>query len=376
MPAFLALPLALPLALWTTLSGCALVVEPLDLEEELDLDFDGGATAADMSIQAVEPAWGLTSGGSTVVVTGAGFDPSVRVYFGEAEATLQQGFEDELTVTLPVVDEPGLVDLRVEGDAGTVLAPDAFRYLRDGTGLAGVVGYVEYSEYVGDYWSDLTEPWSTAAITFIDPMDFSWQDTYAGGTDQCQVDYDWGGSLTILDAGVDAIELTGGGSTLSLPWSEEDGFFVAEVPADDFAFASAYDLEPVQPDGLPQVEIEDLVRTPSSTFTILSPDLEGSVVVYVASEFRVEWAGGGGDSVALTVGLRNASGSGYDAIVTCVADNDGSFTVPDLWPSWNDFRQVDIQVSMMRESDAVFDLNGADSAVVGVYTKIGAAFSY
>lgn len=372
MPAFL----ALPLALWSVLAGCNLVVQPLDLEEELDLDFDGGATAGGLAVQAVEPTWGLTSGGIDVVVTGAGFDPSTRVFFGEAEATLIQGYEDELTVSLPAITDPGLVDLRVEGDAGSVTLPGAFRYLRDGTGLAGVVGYVDYSEYVGDYWSDLTEPWASAAITFVDPLDFAWQDTYAVGTDQCQLNYDWDGALTIFDAGVDQIELTAGSSTLTLPWSAASSFFTAELSAEDFAFAAAYDLEPVQPAGLPQVELPDVVRTPSSSFTILSPDLEGSVVTYVDSVIPLSWAGGGGDLVLITVGLRNATGSDYDAIVTCAANNDGAFTVPDLWPSWPTYRQVDIQLSMVRESSATLDLNGAGSAVVGMYTKLGAAFSY
>lgn len=372
MPAFL----ALPLALWPALTGCNLVVQPLDLEEELDLDFDGGATAGGMEVQAVEPTWGLTSGGTDVVITGLGFDPSTRVFFGGAEATLIQGYEDELTVSLPAVTDPGLVDVKVEGDAGSVTLPGSFRYLRDGAGLAGVVGYVDYSEYVGDYWSDLTEPWASAAVTFVDPLDFAWQDTYAVGTDQCQLDYDWDGTLTIFDAGVAQIELSAGTSTFVLPWSEANSFFTAELSADDFAFASGYDLEPVQPAGLPAVEVEDLARTPSSSFTVLSPDIEGSVVTYVDPVIPLSWAGGGGDLVLVTIGLRNAAGSDYDAIVTCVANNDGAFTVPDLWPSWPSFRQVDIQVSMVRETDATLDLNGSGSAVVGMYTKLGAAFSY
>jgi hypothetical protein len=132
----------------------------------------------------------------------------------------------------------------------------------------------------------------------------------------------------------------------------------------------------VQPAGLPQVELPDVVRTPSSSFTILSPDLEGSVVTYVDSVIPLSWAGGGGDLVLITVGLRNATGSDYDAIVTCAANNDGAFTVPDLWPSWPTYRQVDIQLSMVRESSATLELNGAGSAVVGMYTKLGAAFSY
>ena len=368
------MPLIVPLpGLLLALSGCALIASPLDLEDELDLDFSEGTGP---SIDSIEPVWGLTSGGTSVVLRGAGFDPSARVTFGDVEADVLQGFEDELTVRLPEVDAAGAVDVTIQSDTGSTVLPGAFRYLTDGQGLTSVVGYLEYSEHVGDYWSSTADPTAVAALTVVDATDFAWEDTYTTAIDQCKVDSEWEGAITTLDLGLDSVTLTGGGATLDLPWSAEDGFFTAELDTADYAFATDYDLEPVEPTGLPAFDVEGIVRTPSSSFTILYPAIEGATVTYVTSTIPLSWAGGGGDYVLISIGLRNSDASAYDEWITCAVTNDGAFTVPDLWSSWPSNRQVDFFVSMARHPESVLSFTGGESGVVGLYTKVGAAFSF
>lgn len=354
------------------LLGCAMIIEPLDLESELDLEFsEPGAP----TLVSVSPSYGLSTGGSSITITGRHFDPSAVVRFGGETGEVLQGVEDELIVRLPATDLSGLVDVEVETDGGKALLPDAFRFIADGEGRVGAVGYLEYSEHVGDYWSDAPAPTVRFSLSFVEPLSFHWQDTYALSVDQCQFNYTWDGQVDVIDLGLDSVELTGGGSSVTLPWSEESLFFESDLDASDFSFSTAYDFGQVSPDSFPSFGVAGIARTPSTSFTVTSPMIEGASVPTVSSAIPIAWSGGSGDVLLVTVGQRSSSGNDYAGVITCVVNNDGSFTIPDLWDSWPADRQIDFWFSMVRESSATLSFNGSSSGVVGMYSKAGAAFS-
>jgi hypothetical protein len=84
----------------------------------------------------IEPAEGPLSGSSTVIIEGAGFQPTSIVSFGstQALATVYIG-PNELQVVTPPSPIEGCVDVSVSNDTGTVVCriPDGFRY---GSGCA------------------------------------------------------------------------------------------------------------------------------------------------------------------------------------------------------------------------------------------------
>jgi hypothetical protein len=100
---------------------------------------DGGATVlpegflykdvTGPTITGVDPDQGHTAGGEPVTITGANFDPGVRVYFGDKPAVVEEEGEETLVVMTPSHD-PGPVDIRVINPDGTqATAPGAFLYV-------------------------------------------------------------------------------------------------------------------------------------------------------------------------------------------------------------------------------------------------------
>ena len=81
------------------------------------------------TIAGIEPNQGHTDGGELVTITGSNFDPGVRVYFGDAPATVSEEGPEKLVVKTPAHD-PGPVDVRVVNPDGTqAVAPGAFLYV-------------------------------------------------------------------------------------------------------------------------------------------------------------------------------------------------------------------------------------------------------
>ncbi|NOY25721.1 MAG: hypothetical protein GXP62_07590 [Oligoflexia bacterium] len=338
-----------------------------------------GSTAplADPYLDTITPPYDMVTGGGTITLTGGNFDASTVVRFGTSDATVLSWTQNELTVTAPPAHLAGLEDISVRTDAGSATLIDAFRYIADGTGLNGVIGYLRYTEYMGDYWgSTPADPMVEAALLFQEPNALnSWQ-IYGPSVDDCELNYDYSGSPSVgLDMGVDQIELSGGGYAFDVPWDAGLDAYYAQLDGSEFAFATGYDMQTVSPDTLPSFEVVDLVRTPTSSLRVLTPNLEGSEVVYVQSSFTLTWTGGSGDIVLIKLGLQNSAGSGYLEELDCVANDDGSFTVPDDWTVWPTGRQIDIWVETARQPDSTLPFNGSDSDVLGIYSKIGAAFT-
>ncbi len=355
------------LLLLPLLFGCKVIPDQVDLEDELS-EPPGPVPGVD----SVEPTFGVP--GDTVIVNGSNFDQSARVFFGQSEAEVLGGEPTGMRVVVPDGSEAQL-DLRVQTDSGEGVLQDAFWRLEDGQGLAGITGFFEYSAYVGGYWGDPPDPTAAFRATLLHPSDFSWEDLYAAGVDQCALNYEFSGDFSVLDAGLDTITMQGQGSQpLTLAWDPKTYFFEVAVADEDFVFDERFDLQTVQPDNYPSFEAQDLLRTPTSTFTVSQPAIEGASAPTIGRSFTMEWSGGSADLLAVTIG-RSGSDGGVAEVISCLADYDGSFTVPDLWTDWNEEGVVYLWISALRLADGTLPLNGAHSGMVGMYTKVGAGFA-
>ena len=83
------------------------------------------------------------------------------------------------------------------------------------------------------------------------------------------------------------------------------------------------------------------------------------------------------DRVIIEMVLLNADATDVDQQVTCVVWDDGNFTVPSsMWTSWPTDRQVNVLVSKLKESTGTLSFNNSESRMIGLYTIIGAGFSW
>jgi hypothetical protein len=353
--------------------------DPIFDTEEGDADADADAdTDQSITITAIDPYYGTTTGGQTVTITGGPFDSSATVRFGSNTATVNNATSSALRVTTPSNSGEGSVDVIVTTDDGSGSAEDAFFYFEDGAGQAGLVGDIGWYVYLGPFWKDPT-PFGAAWFSIMVPDDFHLWEWYAPGTDNC-VDDSWTPSSKIYVYEPDARTATirpGSGSSTTLTW---DGAALQyandDLSSSQFQTSTSYNLDTITSSDFVPIEVSLLARTPSS-FNITYPSMTGSTPARVSrSSFTINWSGSGGDKVIVMAHMYNAGGTAIDQSVYCVVNDDGSFTIPSsAWSGFSSGRYIQVVVKRMVEQGGTLSYNNAESRVVGSYTNVGLVMS-
>jgi hypothetical protein len=99
---------------------------------------DTGETGTDgeqtgLQVSSVQPPDGTVDGGTSVAISGTGFEPDATVYFGDREASDASVVSDfQIEAKTPSSETAGPVDVRVElGDGTTATLSDGFEYTGD-----------------------------------------------------------------------------------------------------------------------------------------------------------------------------------------------------------------------------------------------------
>jgi len=364
-----------------------------DSEGDADTDADGdgdsdgdadGDTDADtdgtIRVISVEPNYGTTAGGETVVLGGGPFDASATVRFGSASATLQDWASDQLTVRSPSVSSEGYVDVIVATDSGSGRSEGGFHYFEDGAGQAGVIGEIALWNLLGDFWKPPTT-FGQAWLTFIYPADFHVWEWYAPSTDTCaDPSWSYAGSLTARDMSPNFVTIRPSSGTAStLEWDDtniqysngETDLTAAQVPAN-----TTFALDAVRADDYPPFDLSQLARTPAS-FTITSPNVTGTNPYTIArNNFSLQWSGSGGDRMLIIGLMMNAGGTAVDDVAYCVASDDGSFTVPPAaWSSWTSGRMIQLVMVRATEQGGTVPYDDSESRVLGEYVNVALLYA-
>lgn len=368
-----------PTTLLVLLAGCQLA-ERMDLQGELNGTADGGGSDGGVEgapqLDEVEPSHGLTTGGSQITLFGQNLDENAEVFFGDEPATLGQVSSGSVTVTLPASAVAGPVDVTVRNSAGQSVLDDGFRYWTDGTGKTGAIGYLGRTDYVGDNWDGGPSTTVSAVVGFVEPTTFTWFDLYASGLDQCASNRSVSSSLVFFDPGLDQLELVSGSTAIELPWdASQDYFSASDLNTTDFLFSAKYDLDEVTVGDLGTFGIEGLIQTPSSSLKITSPDIENDLP-FLSKSLPITWTGGYGETAIIELTLLDVSSSAVDEVVTCVVQDDGSFTVPSsVWQGWESLRFMMVGLSTTRSTTATIPMNNASVDVLGIYSKVGIGYT-
>ena len=95
---------------------------------------DGSGGSGDVSISTISPAYGPTSGGTDVYISGVGFSGDVSVRFGTASATSITRIDEYSLRAITPAGAEGVVDVTVESDEGWYTKAGGFEYIGDGGG--------------------------------------------------------------------------------------------------------------------------------------------------------------------------------------------------------------------------------------------------
>ena len=337
---------------------------------------DGSTAPITIAIDSVTPDYGVTTGGASVVLEGGPFDASARVLLAGTEATVLSHTESTITVSTPASSITGAVMVQVESDLGSGRLPRAFRYWEDGTGLHGMVGAVELVRYTGSYWTDASPPDELyASVYFSDLTTFRWYEFLAPTLDACRSET-WTSSaaVSVFNPGFSSIRLRpNSGSTLTL---NHDGYGYTGEPS-SLTAGGRYDL--VAPGGdLPDEDVSQIFRLPSSGPSVSSPSINSSVPPEISQYQTFTWTPGGADWVIIAVALNNGlTADGFEQ-VTCGVYDDGSFTLDgSQFTTWTRGAVAIVTVGFVYDqSGATLPWNLSNSAVAGIVTTKGGAYSY
>lgn len=336
---------------------------------------DGGSTTDPMLV-SVSPAFGFTTGGAQVTLQGAGLEGVTSVEFGGLPAAILDGDDTILRVIVPAMSAAGAVDVAVDAEGGESELPGGFHYFEHSEGLYGVMGIVEQSDYVGGYWADDPVGWGSAWIVPVEPTAEEPWWLYAPSLDSCMLDFATTADVYTRDLGVDSVFLDGGGGTLSVPWDEGWGGYLLAWEGDGggaWQASSSYDLATVSGGALPEFAISDLAQTPGTGMVVTAPAISGTNLPTINRSAAFTWSGASGSVILVQLGLADSSSTSIIEWVTCVATNDGSFTVPDLWTQWTTGRIIYIYIGDAVLPTGTVPLDGSSSGVMGVHWLAGGA---
>lgn len=354
-----------------------------DTDTDSDTDTD---TDADIEpeIESIEPTWGTTAGGTLITLYGTfDEDASIRVGGSEADIVDIMPRKGIIEFETPEAGDEGTVNVVLDSNDQTAKLEDGFTYYLDGSGLIGLVGAVNWTDQVGDYWSSAPIDSGYAFMAPVKPGEFDWGLVYAASLDTCEsnLSYTYAASLEGYDLGAGSTAtLAAGSKTIDLTWDSASGQFVRDsVVAGQFAAGDSYDLTELEPadDVMPAYTANGLVNTPAS-FTVNAPNIGGAQAPQVSRTMAFSWSGGApGDGVFITLGLVNSAGTAYQEEVTCHVRDDGSFNLPSsaFEGSWPVDRQINIIVARYKLSSATIPYNDAGTAVIGEYAIFGAGFT-
>ncbi len=321
---------------------------------------------------------GPRGGSSLVVLTGQGFDDLVSVTFGDQQAELLSSTAEQVELLTPASETVGTVDVELTAAAGSALASSAFEYLDfdDESGLTGVLGASQWYEILGSYWTEPVDDYGLAQLWFLQqPAAAQYWEFFSPSVETCSSDGFLVDTSTGMDLGEPYVTLeTDGGTWVDLSPDDEHPYFAANLDSLSFLWDSSYELQVSGASGLPDLYVPDSVVTPPS-FTLISPELDGSTVpAWPLQDLEFSWTITDSDHALIYIARIDARTSEILEKVSCVADNDGDFTVPaTAWAGWQPGDWLYVYFGTSKAGSATMPHDNSSSAVAGIHWKVGAA---
>jgi hypothetical protein len=172
---------------------------------------------------------------------------------------------------------------------------------------------------------------------------------------------------------VTSLTLTGPSGAVALPWDAASLAFTGALAASDYTAWSSYALEPLVGGDLPEAPVDDFVLT-AGPLALTSPVLDGTQPPLLSeNQLAFTWSASGADVILFELMMVNSSTGTVDDYVSCVASDDGAFTIPaGTFATWNTNDYIQVYVGRVREASGTFAHDNGESRVSGIWYSVGA----
>lgn len=308
-------------------------------------------------IQDIDPAWGPQEGGTSVEITGVGFEGVVTVGFGSTDVAVTKLDPSTLLVTSPAGPWGQAVDVTVTSDLGEAVAEGGFLYSDTppdtdtdtdtgsdwATGLtAGVAELSLLQIACPDCFGYTSGMDIYASVAFHEPVSGSWLSWLPAegtcATDPVQSPL----ASSYLDMGEWAY-LAAGSTSLALRRTQGEGgpsYTASGLTDADYITNTSYDLSVPEGGSWGSFDVSDAVLTPQGWDSI-----EPMAMLYtsVQSAFSAQlprsgasitWSpSGGSGTFIILLGVYNAQGTALLGTLMCRGPDNGAMTLPGAYLS-------------------------------------------
>ena len=348
----------------------------------------------DFVVTDIDPNFGSPSGGTSVVISGNGFEGDVLVSFGNMDVDITVIDEQTILLETPSSPSEGQVHVTVESDIGSTTIDNGFTYTNSApeetddtdtqdtqdtqdsgtpqsTGLTG--GLVEMWRKVYACPTCFTPafPQQTieASASIHEPAQGSWLSWFPP-LNSCDTVLNYPNLGTSNDLG--AVSLTANGSAINLAFDASNGTYTnMNVPTTSFQYNTVYGMQSNV------VSFQSVLQTPS-TFEMVEPsgmlDTQGFIQPFSKNNFAILWGSSGTtDTILFLLEVYGQSGS-YDTVTCLTTDSGGLGLDPALLSNFAAQDLLIVSLYRMQLTGAIHPDNGSTVEAVSAVGVIGTGY--
>ena len=352
----------------------------------------------DFVVTDIDPNFGSPSGGTSVVISGNGFEGDVFVRFGNMDVDITVIDEQTILLETPSSPSEGQVDVTVESDMGSSTIDNGFTYTNDApedtdtqdtdtqdtddqdsdsgssqsTGLTG--GLIEMWRKVYACPTCFTPafPQQTieASVSVHEPAQGSWLSWFPP-LNSCDVILTYPNLGTSNDLG--AVSLTGpNGASINLTFDSTNGTYTnMNVPTTSFQYNTVYGMQSNV------VSFQSVLQTPS-TPEVVEPsgmlDAQGFIQPFSKSNFAIFWGPSGTTDTILFLLEVYGQGGSYNTVTCLTTDSGGLGLDPALLSGFVAEDLLVISLYRMQLTGAIHPDNGSTVEAVSAVGVIGTGY--
>ena len=356
-------------------------------------DSDTTLPIEEFVITDIDPNFGSPAGGTSVVISGNGFEGDVSVSFGNMDVDITIIDEQTLLLETPSSPSEGQVDVTVESDLGTTTIENGFTYTNSApeetdtdtqdtqdtqdtgtpqsTGLTG--GLVEMWRKVYACPTCFTPafPQQTieASVSIHDPAQGSWI-SWLPPLNSCVSVLNYPDLGNSIDLG--SVSLTSNGTSIPLMLDTTSGAYTnMNVPTTSFQYNTIYGVQSNI------VSFQSVLQTPS-VLEVVEPagllDQQGFIQPFSKSNFAIFWGPTGTTDTILFLLEVYGQDGGYDTVTCLTTDSGGLGLDPTLLSAFTAEDLLIVSLYRMQLTGAIHPDNGSTVEAVSAIGVIGTGY--
>jgi len=357
-------------------------------------DTDTTTPLEDFVVTDIDPNFGSPSGGTSVVISGNGFEGDVAVSFGNMDIDITVIDDETILLETPFSPSEGQVDVTVESDLGTTTIDNGFTYTNSApedtdtdtqdtqdtqnTNTTGLVGGIVEMSRTLHFCPTCFDPPAVqhnieATLNIHEPVQGTWL-SWLPPVNSCLITLSAPPPLSsTMNLGQVSLTGTGPSGPLSINfiYNGQDGSYTnSNIPTDEYVYNTIYGLESSQ------LNLNAVLQNPS-VFESIEPtgfmDPSGFVQPFSRNNLGVLWSPSGtSDQIIFRLDVYGQSGVNH---ILCLTTDLGGFILdPALLTNFSSYDLLVLHLYRAQLTGAIHPDNRSIIEAISMSGVIGTGY--